>query len=241
MKPGRIHIGTSGWNYKHWKGVVYPEGLKDADQFSIYAKTFDTVEINNSFYHLPPFTTFQQWGKKAPANFIFAVKASRFITHMKKLKESEEALDTFLKNAEGLQKHLGPVLFQLPPSWNINRERFESFLKKLPTGYRYVFEFRNTSWYDPSIYHLLHEYNCAFCIYELEYHISPFKITADFVYIRLHGPGKKYAGSYTNAILKQWAQRCKEWAAEGKDVFIYFDNDQLGYAAFNAKALKEMV
>lgn len=240
MKKGTIYIGTSGWHYKHWKGNFYPETIKEADQFSYYQQYFNTVELNNSFYMLPAAATFTGWRKASPAGFIFSVKASRYITHMKKLKADAHSIRNFFSRAGRLKEKLGPVLFQLPPRWKVNTERFADFLSRLPTGHRYTFEFRNDTWYHPDIYDLLRQYNCAFCIYELEHHLSPVEVTADFVYIRLHGPGNKYEGSYTRAALKKWAKRCLLWQQEKKDVYVYFDNDQAGYAAFNAHQLLEL-
>jgi uncharacterized protein YecE (DUF72 family) len=238
----KIHIGTSGWKYKHWQGgIFYPPELKETDELSFYTGIFKTVELNNSFYHLPDPKTFKQWGKSVPANFIFSVKASRYITHMKKLNETGEALSLFLKHARQLKEHLGPILFQLPPKWKINIERFELFIKKLPKKFRYTFEFRNPTWYHQDIYDLLKKYNCAFCIYELDHHQSPIITTADFIYIRLHGPEGKYNGSYSNQQLKEWAKRCRNWSKSGKEVFIYFDNDQKGYAANNAQSLQTLI
>lgn len=241
MRRGKIFIGTSGWSYKHWKGTFYPEGLPDSQHLDYYLKFFDTVELNNSFYRLPKGETFANWRKAVPPKFIFAVKASRFITHMKKLKEPQESTAEFFKNIKGLKQKAGPVLFQLPPAWKINTERLEAFLVHLPSEYRYTFEFRNHSWYTDEVYALLGKYKCAFCIYELDHHLSPVILTTDFAYIRLHGPEGKYQGSYSNRELKKWAERCIGWSKEGKDVFVYFDNDQLGYAAFNAIGLKEQV
>ncbi|HEY9007350.1 DUF72 domain-containing protein [Ohtaekwangia sp.] len=241
MKKGHVYIGTSGWNYKHWIGTFYPADIRADQQLAYFQKTFRTVELNNSFYHLPDAETFKKWKDASPKDFIFAVKGSRYITHMKKLKEPGEALHNFLENSSALGRKRGPVLFQLPPGWKLNFERLQEFLKQLPRTNRYTFEFRNTSWYTEEVYTLLQEYNCAFCIYELEGHLTPLKITADFIYIRLHGPGGKYQGSYTKATLKRWAKRMSDWAAAGKDVYIYFDNDQAGYAAFNAKQLQDMM
>ncbi|KEO72279.1 DUF72 domain-containing protein [Anditalea andensis] len=240
-KKGKMYIGTSGWHYKHWKGTFYPEGTKDAQQMEYYLQHFDTVEINNSFYKLPSTTTFEKWKEAVPDDFIFAIKGSRFITHMKKLKVQRENIEKFFNGTDRLEEKAGPILFQLPPGWKINAERLKDFLGQLPKDYRYTFEFRNDTWYDEKIYDLLKTNNCAFCIYELAGHISPMEITADFVYIRLHGPGDKYQGSYDHATLQSWADRCRGWQNEGKDVFVYFDNDQEGYAAFNAKTLIEMV
>jgi len=237
-KKGKIHIGTSGWHYKHWKGTFYPEGTKDIDQLGLYIKTFKTVEINSSFYHLPLAQTFINWREKVPADFIFSVKGSRYITHLKKLKVTKEELVQFLDNAMGLKEKMGPILFQLPPGWNMDIQRLDDFLQLLPEHYRYVFEFRNHTWYNEEVYDLLKKHNCSFCIYELGGHLSPKEITADFVYVRLHGPDNKYEGSYPAETLKMWAKQCLQWQEKGLDVFVYFDNDQYAYAAFNAMDLK---
>jgi uncharacterized protein YecE (DUF72 family) len=239
MRKHAIYIGTSGWSYKHWLGTFYPEGTKAADQFPYYRKYFNTVEINNSFYRLPKKETFVGWKKQVPDDFVYVVKASRYITHMKKLLDPKESTDLFLEHATLLGEKLGAILFQLPPGMKANFERLENFLKYLPKATRYVFEFRNADWYQPETYRLLEKYNCAFCIYELAGHLSPMALTADFVYLRLHGPGDKYQGSYSDESLTKWAQVCKNWL-KTKDVFVYFDNDEKGYAAFNAIRLAEL-
>jgi uncharacterized protein YecE (DUF72 family) len=241
MKKGKIYIGTSGWHYKHWLGRFYPVGLRPEEQLDYYLIFFDTVEINNSFYRLPTRETFLKWHDDTPAEFWFSVKASRYITHMKKLKEPEDAIDLLLSRADALEDKLGTILFQLPPGWMINPERFDYFLSALPRGERFVFEFRNSTWYTADIYDMLRRHNCAFCIYELAGHTSPMVVTADFVYVRLHGPGGKYQGSYNNNKLKEWAEQMLRWKEEGKDVYIYFDNDQEAFAIFNALTLKDMV
>lgn len=160
---------------------------------------------------------------------------------MKKFKDPKESSQRFFDNVKFLKEKLGPILFQLPPGWTLNLERFENFLKELSGKHRYVFEFRNNTWYTEDVLGLLRKYNCAFCIYELAGHLSPIEVTADFVYIRLHGPGEKYQGSYTQTQLRFWAERCIEWQRGGLNVFAYFDNDQNGYAAFNALTLKEII
>lgn len=241
MRKAKIHIGTSGWHYKHWKGTFYPPDIKESQQFEAYLKYFSTVELNNSFYMLPAAKTFENWHKATPDNFVFAVKASRFFTHMKKLIVDKTSISKFFTNASKLERKLGVVLFQLPPKWQANAERLQNFISALPKGYRFTFEFREHSWYNEEVYGILKNNNCAFCIYELQYHLSPLEVTADFVYVRLHGPGNKYQGSYSDETLKEWAVRCKKWEQQGKDVFIYFDNDQEGYAAFNAVRLKELM
>jgi len=237
MKKASLHIGTSGWHYKHWKGTYYPADIKEADQFGYYARHFSTVEINNSFYKLPDPHTFTAWRKAAPKGFTFAVKASRYLTHMVKLKASKQSLRKFFTRAGKLEEKLGPVLFQLPPKWKVNTERLAQFLSSLPAGHRYTFEFRDHTWYTPEVLDLLRQYNAAFCIYHLERHLSPIEVTADFVYVRLHGPGNKYQGSYRLPALKKWAGLCRRWLQDHKDVYIYFDNDQAGYAAYNAERL----
>lgn len=241
MKRGKIYIGTSGWKYKHWRGIFYPDNIKNKDEFAWYHKHFDTVELNNSFYHLPSSKIVSSWKNAAPPKFLFSVKASRYITHMKKLKFEKASLRLFFSRIDKLENKLGPVLFQLPPRWHVNGERLSQFLVALPKGYRYTFEFRDHSWYDENIFNLLRKHHCAFCIYELERHVSPLAVTGNFVYIRLHGPGNKYQGNYNIGQLKKWAAKCNNWRKEGKDVFIYFDNDQNAYAVFNAIRLKELV
>lgn len=240
-RKGKIYIGTSGWHYKHWVGTFYPENTKPKDYLAIFLKHFKTVELNNPFYHMPPKTTFEGWRKQTPKGFVFAVKGSRFISHQKKLSESADALNYMMENVSGLEEKLGPILFQLPPGWKVNVERLESFLEILPKGYRFTFEFRNASWYNDEVITLLKKYKAAFCIYHLAGHMSPEYVTADFVYIRLHGPGGKYQGSYSEKELKQWADKMKSWSEQGKDVYCYFDNDQAGYAAFNAQRILELI
>jgi uncharacterized protein YecE (DUF72 family) len=206
-----------------------------------YLKFFNTVEINNSFYKLPSPETFELWRKSVPEDFLFIVKASRFITHNKKLLNPESSFERFWTNVVALKNKLGIILFQLPPTWKVNRERFETFLKALPKKHRYVFEFRNPTWYDDGIYQLMEKYNIGFCIYELNGHLSPEVVTANFVYVRLHGPGAKYQGSYDDEALTIWADKISAWKKDGKDVFCFFDNDEEGYAAFNAIKIKELL
>jgi uncharacterized protein YecE (DUF72 family) len=241
MAEKQVYIGTSGWHYKHWVGTFYPAGLKPKDFTDYYLRFFSTVEINNSFYKLPSRDTFANWRASVPDNFVFAVKGSRYITHMKKLKDPQESIQRFFENVNALEEKLGPILFQLPPSWKVNEERLAAFLAALPPYYRYTFEFRDQSWYTPGVLELLRRYKAAFCIYDLDYHLSPLEVTADFVYVRLHGPGAKYAGSYSEEALTDWAEKCVAWQRQGLDVYVYFDNDLDSHAAFNAKRLQELV
>lgn len=237
-----IRIGTSGYHYKHWLGTFYPEKMPASKMLAYYAERFDTLELNNSFYRLPTVGAFNAWREATPENFVFSVKASRYITHNKKLKDPENAVDNILARAVHLGPKLGPVLFQLPPRWKLNLERLESLLEILPRELRYVFEFRETSWMTPDVYRLLRHYNAAFCIYQLAGYQSPLEITADFTYVRLHGPDAgKYQGSYSDAALRQWAERIDQWTTRLKAIYVYFDNDQAGYAAHNAMTLRKMV
>lgn len=241
MKKGEIHIGTSGWKYKQWDNTFYPTEVKGDSQLVYYATLFNTVELNNSFYRQPSISNFLNWKEAVPKDFSYAVKANRFFTHMKKLKVEANDVYDFIDKVNHLGEKLGPILFQLPPSWKINLDRLAYFLNLLPKGYRYVFEFRNATWYNKAIYELLATKNVAFCIYELDGHLSPLTVTADFVYIRLHGPGAKYQGSYQDKDLETWVTFMRQQTDAGKDVFVYFDNDQAGYAAFNAKRMLELV
>ena len=236
-----LRIGTSGWHYKHWLGRYYPEDLRPDEMLSWYLRDFDTVELNNSFYHLPKESSFDAWREATPVTFRFAVKGSRFITHMIKLKNAERGLTNFLPRAERLGRKLGPILWQLPPGWNVNVERLEEFLRALPRGHRYAFELRDRSWMNDAVYELLRKYDAAFCIYELAGYHSPLELTASWTYVRLHGPTRsKYAGSYSDARLETWARRIDEWRTTLKAAYVYFDNDDSAFAVHNALALKRL-
>jgi uncharacterized protein YecE (DUF72 family) len=241
MGKSGIYIGTSGWHYQHWKGPFYPEDLPDKRLLDYYLKHFQTAEINNTFYQLPEKKTFVQWRESVPEGFLFAVKASRYITHMKKLKDPQEPLANFMGRVAGLGEKLGPILFQLPPKWHFNLERLQDFLKALPGDYRHTFEFRDPSWFNEQTNQALAERGAAFCIYDFEQRQSPRSVTADFVYVRLHGPDGAYQGSYDDRTLSDWAEAFSAWAEQGKEVFCYFDNDERGYAAQNALKLKELL
>ncbi|HEY6260369.1 MAG TPA: DUF72 domain-containing protein, partial [Nitrospiraceae bacterium] len=222
-------------------GPFYPPDLPARDMLWWYRKQFDTVEVNNSFYHLPSEKTFTDWNQSTQAEFCFSIKSSRYITHHKKLKEVEPALERFIPVVDSLGSKLGPILFQLPPRWSRNLNRLRGFLDALPDAHRYTFEFRDPSWHDADIYRALSRYNAAFCIYELDGFQSPYEVTADFAYVRLHGPGQKYQGEYSSQVLRKWARRITQWRHSLSAVYVYFDNDQSAYAAKNAAALKNMV
>ena len=237
-----VHIGTSGWHYGHWKGPFYPEDLADDEMLRFCAERFGTVEINNSFYRMPEKKTFAGWRGIVPKGFVFAVKASRYITHMKKLRDAGEPLSRFLDAADELGNKLGPVLFQLPPRWHLNLDRLRAFLALLPKGsHRFAFEFRDPTWFDEEVYSALSASGAAFCIYDLDGVLSPKEITSDFVYIRLHGPGGPYRGEYGTKVLSEWAKTFASWAGEGKEVYCYFDNDEAGHAPRDASRLVEMM
>lgn len=238
----QIKIGTSGWMYKHWKGMFYPDGFADSRLLEFYSQNFDTVEINNTFYKLPESQPLEKWYEETPGNFLFAVKANRYITHMKKLKDVEDSLTLFLERVVLLKDKLGPILFQLPPGWNCNYDRLNEFLSLLPDNLRYTFEFRNETWINDDVLQLLQKFNTAFCIYDLAGICTERFVTADFVYIRLHGAGESaYTGKYDSAALDDWALFIAEQAKAGKDVYCYFDNDQNAYAPRNAASLLKKV
>ncbi len=238
---GRIHIGTSGWHYEHWRGPFYPVDLPKTQFLRYYAERFQTVEINSSFYRLPSQETLLKWRETTQEGFLFAVKASRFITHMKKLKEPERTLPPFLGTVDALGQKLGPILFQLPPSWGFHAERFSAFLSALPHGLRYAFEFRNPSWFNDQAYKAMAERGVAMCIFDLAGFQSPREVTGELVYLRLHGPKGAYRGQYDERVLRGWANAIHAWARTGKEVYCYFDNDEAGYAARDAYRLRELL
>jgi uncharacterized protein YecE (DUF72 family) len=241
MTERDIRIGTSGWAYDHWQGPLYPEELARQEWLDFYAGRLRTVEINNSYYHLPEPATLRHWYDAVPADFVFAVKGSRYITHMKKLKDAAESVATFLGRISILGDKLGPVLFQLPPRWHCNPQRLAVFLDGLSRDFRYAFEFRDHSWLNEEVYRLLEAHNAAFGIYEYDGFLAPRQVTTDFVYVRLHGPDGPYRGSYDSRTLTGWAGAFSTWARQGRRVYCYFDNDQAGYAPENALRLQAML
>jgi uncharacterized protein YecE (DUF72 family) len=236
-----VHIGTSGFHYKHWRGPFYPEKLPARKWLDYYTQHFDTVELNNTFYRLPLETGLANWRDSTPENFHFAVKGSRFITHMKKLSDPENAISKFFERVDLLDRKLGPVVFQLPPWWEVNEERLEAFLEALPPRRDYAFELRNPTWQNDRVYRILRRHNAAFCIYEIAGFHTALEITADWTYVRLHGPGGAYQGSYPGETLERWAARIREWQQSLRAIYVYFDNDQAAYAVENALALKRLV
>ncbi len=255
MSKACIFLGTSGYSYQHWRGVFYPEGLKENRWLEHYAKFFDTVELNVTFYRLPKESAFLNWHKRTPKNFKFSVKGSRFITHVKKLKDSSQPLKLFFSRVKLLKGKLGPVLWQLPPSFKADSKRLRAFLKCLKQykGLRHVFEFRNETWYSTEILDMLKGEGRALCsadwpLFSKDIHpvrkefSNGVHITDDFIYLRRHGRGARlYGGCYTNRQLEKDAEIIKKHLKEKRDVYIYFNNDAHGYAVKNALELKRLV
>lgn len=238
---GRVWVGTSGWHYRHWAGTFYPAGLPPDGYLAWYAQRFSSVEINTTFYGLPAEATVRAWRDATPEGFVFACKASRYITHMKKLRETDMALTRFLHGIAPIRDRLGPVLFQLPPHWGRNVQRLNGFLDSLPSGLSGAFEFRDASWFCPPVYQALHDHGAALCVYDLSGWRSPVRVTSTFVYLRLHGPAPAYGGSYDGRTLRGWARRIDGWRAAGLNVYCYFNNDRGGHAVANAARLSRML
>ena len=233
----KVLVGTSGWHYKDWIGGFYPPRFPATQMLGWYSQRFNTVEINNSFYRLPSPETFANWKRSTPKDFCFAVKASRYLTHRKKLKDPHDAIARLLDPVSKLGGKLGPLLFQLPPRWRVNVERLRDFLQALPRKKRCVLEFRDPSWHIPQVFGLLQKYNVALCIYDQAGFRSPVELTADFTYLRFHGPETGYHGSYPDRELQQWASRIDDWRRLLKVTYVYFNNDYHGNAIRNADTL----
>jgi uncharacterized protein YecE (DUF72 family) len=238
----RISIGTSGWTYKGWRGPFYPERLAQRLWLKHYSSVFSTTEINGSFYRTPELDTVRKWRSETPKDFTFAWKASKFITHWKRLTpKSENSLELMETRLKVLGPKTGTVLFQLPPQFSKNVDRLSSFLKLLKRRHRYTFEFRHKSWYDDEVLELLSKHNIALCISDHRDAPSPWSVTADHVYIRGHGPGGHYSGSYSARTLRRWADLAAKWKRQGRDVAVYFDNDQKAAAPRDAQRLLDML
>jgi uncharacterized protein YecE (DUF72 family) len=233
----KYYIGTSGWHYDHWRERFYPPEVKKPNWLSFYSRHFSSVELNNSFYRLPSESAFVNWRDSSPEGFVFAVKVSRFITHIKKLRNAAQPLETFLERARFLGDKLGPLLYQLPPNMKRNDEVLESFLSLLPKGLRHVFEFRNESWLSEEVFHILRRYHVGFCVYDMPTLTTPLVATSDFVYIRFHGSTLMYGGCYSDEELEGWARRITRLGAEVRAVYIYFNNDAEAFAVRNAQTL----
>lgn len=239
--PGQIRIGCSGWNYRHWRGRFYPEKLPVKDWFAFYAAQFETVEINNSFYRLPKAETFDKWRNQAPPGFVYAVKANRFLTQAKKLKDCAEPVARMMAPVRHLGETLGPILYQLPPSLRINLSRLDEFLALLPPELIHVFEFREPSWYVPETLTLLERYGASFCCHDMTGSATERWATGKAAYVRFHGAGGKYWGRYADAVLLDWAEWMRRQADDGRTVWAYFNNDTEAHAIQDALTLKAMV
>jgi len=245
MRKGKVHIGTSGWSYKDWKGLFYPKNLKSNEWLTFYSETFNITEINTSFYHLPKKQTVEGWVNKVPDNFLFCPKMSRYLTHMKKLHDPEEPLERFFEVFEPMKEKMGPVLIQLPPSLKFNPEVTEhlfTILKKTYSSFRFALEVRHATWMTAESMDLMTKYKIAFVISQSG-HGFPYAehITAQDIYIRFHGPGKLYASLYSEEEMKKYAQLFKSWQDEGHTLWIFFNNDFYGYAIKNGLQLEDLL
>src|SRR5438093_2420760 len=239
--PGEVRVGCSGWQYSDWRGVVYPEKLPQKRWFEHYATLFDTVEINNTFYRLPPPSTMEGWAQQAPPGFVYAVKLGQFGSHRMKLRDAASWLPNHLDRVDRLGKSLGPTLVHLPPRWKRNVERLDEFLSVAPTHLRWAVEVRDPSWLHDDAFEVLRRHGAALCIHDLiEKH--PWERTTDWTYVRFHGPDAlnvKYAGRYTGRRLAPVAKRLAAWRDDGCDVYAYFNNDWHGAAVEDAKWLRD--
>lgn len=238
----RVLIGTSGWHYASWKNAFFPSGLLGKHQLLYYASQFSTAELNGVFYRTPTPEAVTSWYEQTGNDFIFSWKASKFITHWKRLTpQCENSLELLEDRLSLLKEKAGPVLFQLPPQFTLNQERLRSFIELLSNDRRYCFEFRHPSWYTSAVYSLLKEANCALCLSDHHDAPAPWRRTADFIYVRGHGPGGRYKGRYPKETLNAWAKKIRSWKRQGFDVYVYFDNDQKSAAPFDAMALKQLI
>jgi uncharacterized protein YecE (DUF72 family) len=234
----RCRIGTSGYVYSHWREIFYPAGMPQKNWFARFAEVFDTVELNNSFYRLPSAEAFKSWHDRAPAGFLFAVKFSRYGSHVMRLKNSRDTIRRFHENAAELKDHLGPVLVQLPPRWKANPERLDEFLSAVPKRERWTVEFRDPSWLSDEVYDILRRHKVALCIHD-KIPDHPREITTNWIYIRFHGGVRD--GNYSDEELKRYAREIERYLKSGLDVYAYFNNDWHGYAINNALMLKKLL
>jgi uncharacterized protein YecE (DUF72 family) len=238
---GTVRIGCSGWIYRHWRGLFYPGEMAQKHWFAHYASTFDTVEINNSFYRLPAAETFDKWRAQAPPGFRYAVKANRFLTQAKKLKDCAAPLERFLAPVRHLGETLGPILYQLPPRFRANAERLAEFIALLPRDLIHVFEFRDKSWLSDEVLALLDENHVSFCAHDMPGSATGRWAAGPAAYVRFHGGEGKYWGRYSDENLSGWTDWIAGQARAGRDVWCYFNNDIFGHAVEDALTLRAMV
>lgn len=235
---GELRVGTSGYQYDHWRGRFYPPDLRKSRWFAFYAAHFDTVELNSTFYRLPGPHVFDAWRAAAPPGFLYALKFSRYGTHRKRLRDPRQPIRLFLERARRLKSCLGPVLVQLPPRWHLNYGRLAEFVAQLPRHRRWVIEFRDPSWLCEPVFTLLAKHGVALCVHDM-LPDHPRRLTADFTYVRFHG--RRYSGNYAAQALAAQARRIRAYLADGIDVYAYFNNDAEGFAVRNALDLRRYV
>ena len=237
-----IHVGTSGWSYDHWEGVLYPHGTPVRDRLDYYLQRYRTVEVNSTYYRWPPDTTFALWYRRLPDGFLMAVKAPRGLTHFARLSSPEGWLTRISIGLGHLGQKLAVLLVQLPPTFAYDYARLEYFLGRVPAGLKVAVEFRHPSWHREEVFGLLEQRGAAYCVMSGAHLPCILRATAPFVYVRLHGPDEHlYAGSYSDDDLRWWAERIREWDGMGRDVFVYFNNDGGGNAVRNADTLKSLL
>jgi uncharacterized protein YecE (DUF72 family) len=236
-----VRIGTSGWEYAHWVGDFYPRALPRDQRLEFYADRFDTVELNNSFYRLPDADVFDAWGQRVPATFAFAVKASRYLTHLRRLREPAEPLERLWSRAERLGRRLGPMLYQLPPRWRPNHERLAAFLDAVPPNHPQAIEIRDRRWYGPELARLLVGAGMGLCLHDMTGSAPAPERLGPIVYVRFHGSGQIYGGAYSAQRLTAWAERIAGWAEGGWPVWAYFNNDIGGHAVRDAERLRSFL
>ncbi len=238
-----VRVGCSGWNYSHWRKLIYPKGLPAKAWLEYYATLFDTVEINNTFYRLPTVSAVRGWAERSPRGFLFAVKMSRYITHIKRLTGLEQGIPLFYSRIAPLARSpkMGPMLWQLPPTFKRDDERLAQALAALPEG-RHCLEFRHPTWYVPEIYELLRRYGVALVIPDSpKYPFRQIELTADWTFVRFHYGTRGRGGNYSESEIREWTDRIAAWSADGTDVFAYYNNDWEGYAVKNGLRLKELL
>ena len=236
---GQIRIGCSGWSYPHWRGRFYPEKLPAREHFAFYARYFNTVELNNSFYRQPPRERFNAWREQAPPGFVFAVKGSRYVSHIKRMAVEQRSIDLVVDAADGLGEKLGPILFQFQANFRLDLPRLEHFVAMLPVDQRFALEFRHESWLVRPVFELLRVRRIALCIPDHPKMPRSFEITADFTYVRMHLPS--HGLGYGRRALQPWAERIGDWSGHSLDVFTYFNNDMEGHAVKDALTLEELL
>lgn len=234
-------IGTSGWHYDDWRGIFYPEKLPKRRWLEFYASHFNTLELNNSFYRLPSKDAFKNWYHTSPPDFVFSVKVSRFITHVKRLKDCADAVGNFMSRARLLKEKLGPLLYQLPPGMRRDDEKLAIFLAGLPGDLKHVLEFRHESWFAEDVFNLLRRYHAGFCVLDMPSLTAPLLATTDFIYVRFHGRQGLYSSLYTDDEMADWAEKIQGLAGKVAAVYIYFNNDVAGYALENARAIRAFI